>query len=122
MPAKRNSMIAAGGFLLFLGSLIYLYTVFTGYFSGTFGAWLNAAQFFAPFVAAFAIVVSITLFFIGLEMTTGKVSEQAKSAMKLWKTIMAAGVVMFIVAPSYLFLANVLGFLLTFIGVIIAMM
>lgn len=107
---------------MFLGSLLYLYIVYAWYVSGaTLGAWLNAAQFFAPFVAAFAVVSSITLFFVGLKMASGK--AMGDKGVWLWKYIMAAGMSLLIVtAGGAWYWVAVLGFLLTFIGSLIAKM
>jgi hypothetical protein len=121
MPGKRNSMSTGGGILLFLGSLIYLYAVFTWY-GGSFGTWLAAAQFFAPFIAAFAVVSSISLFFMGLGMAAGKMPND-KGGMWMAKFVMVAGMALLIVTGgTSLFWLTVLGFLLTFIGDMVAMM
>lgn len=106
---------------MFLGSLVYLYAVFAWYGSALSG-WLAAAQFFAPFVAAFAIVSSISLFFMGLGMAAGKMMD--KGGMWMWKFIMTAGMAVLIVTAGQgmLFWEAILGFLLTFIGSMAAMM
>ncbi len=109
-------MSAAGGILLFLGSLIYLYAVFAWYGSALSG-WLAAASFLGPFVAAFAIVGAITLFFMGIGTVAGKVMSDSK-AMWMWKYIAATGMSMLIVTAGHgmLFGWAVVGFLLTYIG------
>jgi hypothetical protein len=112
-------MGAAGGVLLFLGSLIYLYVVFTSYSGSITGAWLNAAQFLTPFVAAFAIVGSITLFFVSAGAVAGKAVSDRK-AMWLWKYLAVTGMsVLIVAAKTPLFYAAVLGFLLTYLGTMI---
>lgn len=108
-------MGTAGGILLFLGSLVYLYAIFAWY-GGALNGWLAAASFFGPFVAAFAIVSTITLFFMGIGMAAGKPMSTSK-AMWMWKYIVGAGIAMLIVTESNGMLGlGVIGFLLTYIG------
>jgi uncharacterized membrane protein len=111
-------MCTAGGILLLLGALIYLYALFTWY-NGALGGWLATAQFFGPFVATFAIVSSIALFFMGVGMAMGKMAD----GKGMWKIIMVAGMsLLMVTANGPLFWMALLGFLLTFIGTKIAMM
>ncbi len=107
-------MGTAGGVLLFLGSLIYLYAIFAWYGSPLTG-WLAAASFLGPFVAAFAIIGAITLFFKGIGMAAGKMPDDQSV---MWKLIMASGMSMVIVTAGQgmLFWIALLGFLLTFVG------
>ena len=80
------------------------------------GPWVSAAQFFGPFVAAFAIVSAITLFFLSVGVMAGRMDgEMAKKV--LWKFIMIAGVTEIIVTGgSAWFWAAIVGFVLTYLG------
>ena len=115
--AKKSSPNLAGGILAFLGSLVYLYVVFTWYAGGAaLGPWVSASQFFGPFVVAFAIVSAITLFFLSIGMMAGKMDgEMANRA--IWKFVMIAGITEIIVTGGgAMFWAAILGFILTFVG------
>lgn len=103
-----------------MGSLLYLYVVFSWYSGGAAltGTWLSMAAFLAPLVAAFAVVASITLFFVGIGMAAGKTMDD--KGMWLWKFITAAGMSLLIVSRADG--AALLGFLLTYIGAMVAMM
>ena len=70
--AKKNGMMALGGALTFIGSLIYLYVYFSWYTSGyAAGAWLTMASFLAPFVVGVALFSAVTLFFMGIGTMAG---------------------------------------------------
>ncbi|HUB92427.1 MAG TPA: hypothetical protein VL945_00540 [Candidatus Saccharimonadales bacterium] len=118
--AKKSSAGMAGGILVFLGSLIYLYVVFTWYNSGAaLGAWVSATQFLGPFVVAVAMVSAITLFFMGIGTMSGKATGEMKSMMQmvLWRFVMLAGITEIIVTGGGAwFYAAILGFVLTYIG------
>ncbi len=123
MAAKKSSSNMAGGVLAFLGSLVYLYVVFTWYGNGAaLGSWLSAASFLGPFVVAAAIVSAITLFFMSIGTMAGKpLNEMMRNV--LWRFIMLAGVSTIIVTGgSSLFWAAIAGFVLTYIGAIAASM
>jgi hypothetical protein len=124
--AKKSSSSVGGGVLVFLGSLIYLYVVFTWYSSGAaLGAWVSATQFFGPFVVAAAMVSAITLFFMSIGAMANKATGEMKSMMQmvLWKFVMLAGVTEIIVTGgSGWFYAAILGFILTYIGAMAASM
>jgi hypothetical protein len=124
MAAKKNSSGMVGGGLLFLGSLVYLYVLFTWYSSGAAaGPWLAMAQFFAPFVAAAAIVSAITLFFMGIGQAAGKSSNDEMMTKVLWKFVMIAGISTIIAtAGTSWFYVAIVGFLLTYIGAMAASM
>jgi hypothetical protein len=115
--SKKSSPNLAGGILAFLGSLVYLYVVFTWYASGAaFGPWIGAAQFFGPFVVAFAMVSAITLFFLSIGIMVGRMNGDMASKV-LWKFVMIAGVTEIIVTGgSALFWAAIVGFVLTYVG------
>ncbi len=102
---------------MFLGSLVYLYVVFTWYNGGaTAGAWLNAAAFLSPFVIAVAIVSAITLFFMGLGAAAGMKGD-AKMADVLWKFIILGGITTLIVTGGGgWFYVALVGFVLTYLG------
>jgi hypothetical protein len=124
MAAKKKSSGLAGGVLIFLGSLIYLYIIFssyqTWYGGGSLGAWLGAAQFLGPFVAAFAVISAITLFFMSFGVASGKMPDMMKT---VWKVIMLAGVTSLIVAAGgVLFYVSVAAFVLAFLGAMLASM
>jgi hypothetical protein len=107
-----------GGFLLFLGSLVYLYVGFTWYSSGTSGPWLTAAQFFSPFIAALALISAIVLFFMSLAGLMGKVQNDKMMDDVLWKFIIWGGATFFIItAGGSWFYWAVLAFVLTYLGV-----
>ncbi len=121
MAAKKESSGPVGGILVFLGSLIYLYVVFTWYGQGgAMGTWLNMASFFAPFVIALAIISSFSLFFLSIGMMSNKMMDEAHKKMKgniLWKFIMLGAITLFILSGmGAYFLYAIVGFLLTYIG------
>ena len=121
---KNNAKTLAGGILLFIGSLIYLYVVFGWYSSGAAaGPWLAAAQFFAPFVAAVSVIGSISLFFLSLGVATGKAGSDDKLSKVLWKcvTCVSAAVVI-LSAGGPMFYLSVLGFIVAYIGAVVASM
>ena len=117
--AKKSSG-TAGGALLFVGAVIYLYVVFTWYSSGAApSAWLNWASFLAPFVVAGAIVSSITLFFMSIGSIAGKVTDDMKAMMNqvLWKFVMiGSGTTLILTGGTEWFYYVVLGFVLTYLG------
>ncbi len=108
---------------MFLGSLIYLYVFFTWY-GGPFSAWLSAAYFLAPFVIAFALLSSFSLFFMSIGTMANKMMmDQKMASMMLWKLIMCASVAFFIITGGTgLFDAVIVAFLLTYIGGMLASM
>jgi hypothetical protein len=121
MTSKKSSSGNWGGWLILLGSLIYLYVIFTWYGGGAVpGAWLSATQFFGPFVAAGAIVLTISLFFMSIGVALGKPITMSA----LWKYMMADALFVLILAAgsSTWFYLVVLGFVLTYIGGASAMM
>lgn len=102
-----------------VGSIIYLYLVYSWYSGGAAsGAWLAAAQFFAPFVAAFAVIASVSLFFMALGRLAGmKGGDDEKMGKVLWKFVMIGALSLLIVTGgSGMFAWAVLGFVLTYIG------
>ena len=103
-----------------LGSLIYLYVIFAWYSSGAAaGTWLGAAQFFAPFVAAVAVLGSISMFFMSLGAMKGMMSEKVMLN-TLWKCLMITGISVVIVsAEQWGFYPAIAGFVLTYIGAIL---
>lgn len=121
--AKKNSMAAAGGVLLLLSSLIYLYVLFSWYSAGgTFSTWLTAASFLTPFVAAVAIVGSITLFFMSIGTMAGKMADKMMMDI-LWKFIMVESIAAVIVtAGGSWFWAVIAAFVLSYLGGMVAMM
>ncbi len=124
--AKKNSSAAAGGVLLLLGSLAYLYVLFTWYngmgAAGAIGSWLGAAQFLTPLIAAVALIGSISLFFLSIGTIAGK--ESGKDMRKvLWKFIMLEGITSVIVTAGGSWFYAVIGaFVLTYIGAMAAKM
>lgn len=116
----------AGGILVFLGSLIYLYVVFTWYNSGAaLGAWVSATQFLGPFVVAVAMVSAITLFFMSIGVMADKAQGEMKKmmGMVLWKFTMIAGITEIIVTGGGAwFWAAIVGFILTYLGAMMASM
>jgi hypothetical protein len=122
--ATKKSAGAAGGILVFLGSLIYLYVIFTWYgTSGTVttGSWLASAQFLTPFVIAAAIFSSIALFFMSIGAIAGKMDSKKDGP--LWKLIMWGALMLLIVSGgTQYFWYVVVGLVLTYIGGIWEMM
>ncbi len=127
--AKKNSMGLAGGVLLFVGSLIYLYVFFFAWYAAGLSnaaalaaPWLSAASFLAPFVIAFAVISAIALFFMGIGMMAGKMSGD-KEKMAVWKFLILGGMTMLILTGvGQYFYAVVVGFVLTYLGATIAEM
>ena len=102
--------------MLLLGSLVYLYVLFTWYSSGAIGSWLSAAQFLTPFVAAVALVGSISLFFMSIGAIAGKMADKAMVNV-LWKFIMLEGITAVIVTAGGSWFYAVIGaFVLTYLG------
>lgn len=124
MPAKKDSSsVMAGGILLFLGSLIYLYVVFAWYSNGSMlNAWLAAAQFLAPFVMAAAIISSISLFLMSIATAVGKMTKSMhKDA--IWKFVMLGALTTIILtAGGSWFYAAIAAFVLTYLGAVWAAM
>jgi uncharacterized membrane protein len=118
MAAKKSSSAIAGGILALLGSLVYLYVVFTWYNGGgAASAWLTAAQFFAPFVVGLAIVSTISIFFMSIGGMTGKMKSDKMMNAVYWKLIMAAGVTLIILTGGTMwFWWVIVGFILTYLG------
>ena len=120
MAAKKDSgKVRVGGVLLLLGSLIYLYVVFTGYASTT-NAWLSTASFLAPFVIAGAVVSTIVLFFMSLGTIFGMATPEMLNK-PLWYFYIASGITTLIVggagSPFYM---TVVGFILASLGAMAA--
>ncbi len=88
------------------------------------GGWLAYAQFLAPFVMAFAIIGSISLFFLSIGIMAGKFGGDNEKMMKtLWKFVICTGATLLIItAGAQWFYITVVGFLLTYIGVMTAKM
>lgn len=124
--AKKGTSGMAGGALLFLGSIVYLYVVFTWVNSGGApSAWLGMAAFLAPFVAAGAVVSAITLFFMSIGQVAGKMADDMKDMVTkvLWKFVMFGGVTTLILTGGTAwFYYAVLGFVLTYIGAMMGSM
>lgn len=124
--AKKNNA-SMGGILAVLGALVYLYVVFTWYSNATASAaawsavWssslIGAASFLAPFVVAFAVVGSISLFFMSIAAVGGMMSD-SKMKDVLWKFITITGLALVIITfgTGIWFWAAVIGFILTYIG------
>lgn len=116
MAAKKSMSGPLGGVLVFIGSLIYLYVIFTWYSRGAaMGSWLSMAQFFAPFVIAASIVSAITLFFMSFGTMGGMMGEMMSNL--IWKFIMISGITTLIITGggSWFYVA-LAGFVLTYIG------
>jgi hypothetical protein len=114
--AKKNNSAMAGGVLLLLGSLVYLYVLFSWYSSGTIGAWLGAAQFFTPFVAAVSLVGAISLFFMSIGTIAGKMADKMMANI-LWKFIMVESISAIIVTAGGAWFYAIIGaFVLTYLG------
>jgi len=107
-----------GGVLVFLGSIVYLYVVFTWYMNGAIASvWLSAAQFLAPFVIAFAVVASISLFFMGIGAMANVGGDKKMKSHALWKFVMLGAISLLILTGgSFWFYAVLLGFVLTYLG------
>ena len=106
--------------MLLLGSLVYLYVLFSWYNSGTIGSWLGAAQFLTPFVAAVALIGSISLFFMSLGTIAGKMSDRMMMNV-LWKFVYVEGLSSVIVtAAGSSFYAAIGAFILTYLGALAA--
>jgi hypothetical protein len=108
------------GILVFLGSLIYLFVVFTWYSTSAVVSswWLPAgiALFWYPLVAALAIISTISLFFKGLKGMAGKLDTNGKHPI-LWKFTNIGGIAMLILtAGGPWFWWVMLGFVLTYLG------
>jgi hypothetical protein len=117
--AKKNNSAMAGGVLLLLGSLVYLYVLFSWYNTGTIGSWLGAAQFLTPFVAAVALVGSISLFFMSIGTMAGKADKMMMNI--LWKFVMIESISAVIVtAGGAWFYATIGAFVLTYLGAMAA--
>ena len=120
MATKKSSSTVGGGFLVFLGSLVYLYVVFTwagqnG--AGSSPAWLASyATFWTPIVAAVAVISAITLFFKGIKGMAGMLNTSGKHPV-LWKFTNIGGIaILVLMSGSASFLWAVLGFVLTYLG------
>ena len=122
MASKNSTYGAAGGVLAFLGSLVYLYVLFTWYGAAGsgFGGWLSSASFLGPFVVGVALVSAITLFFMSLGTMAGRTGKDMGNT--LWKFVVIAGVVYTILGGMSDFYIVLVGFLLTYIGTMIALM
>ena len=107
----------AGGVLLLLGSLVYLYVLFSWYSSGAaMGSWLSAAAFLTPFIAAVALIGSISLFFMSIGTIAGKMADKMMMDV-LWKFIMLESITSVIVTAGGAWFYPVIGaFVLTYLG------
>ncbi|MCW6160556.1 MAG: hypothetical protein LVQ95_05740 [Candidatus Micrarchaeales archaeon] len=119
MATKKSSAAMAGGILAFLGSLVYLYVVFTWYYGAAGGAltpWVSTAQFFGPLVLALAVIGSISLFFMSLGAMMGRMSE--KNMMNIWwQFIMLGGIALLILTGGTAWFTYALvGFILSYLG------
>lgn len=123
MAAKKSSSGKAGGVLVFLGSLIYLYVVFTWYNSGAaLGAWLSASAFLGPLVVALAVISAILLFFGSIGVMADMMQGEKMHQM-LWKFVMIGGITELIVTGGGgWFYFAVVGFILTYLGAMMASM
>ncbi len=118
--AKKNNSAVAGGVLLLLGSLVFLYVLFSWYNTGTIGPWLSAASFLTPFVAAVSLVGAISLFFMSIGTMAGKMADKMMMNV-LWKFVMIEGVFAVIVtAGGSSFYAAIGAFILTYLGAMAA--
>ena len=120
---KNKNSAVAGGVVALIGSLVYLYVVFSWYAAGVVGPWQNAALFLGPFVAAVAVVSAISLFFMSLGILAGKMDKMMSSA--VWKFTMLAGITTIILTggtSGAWFWEALLGFVLTYIGAMMASM
>lgn len=105
---------------MLIASLVYLYVLFTWYSSGTIGAWLGAAAFLTPFVAAVALIGAISLFFMSIGTLAGKMDDKMMMNV-LWKFVMLEGITSFIVtAAGSWFYPIVAAFVLSYIGAMVA--
>jgi uncharacterized membrane protein len=117
--ARKGSGNLAGAGVLFIGSLVYLYVVYSWYGAGAaFGSWLTAASFLAPFVAAMAVVSSVSLFFMSLGKLAGMQGGDEKTMSNIiWKFVIYGAMTLLIVtSQSALFIWALVGFVLTYIG------
>ncbi len=114
MATKKNPSKWWSGAFVLLGTLIYLIVIFTWYGGhAAAGPWLSAAQFLAPFVAALAIVLTISMLLMSLGMLAGKPITLSS----MWQYLMADAVFMLILsAGGSWFYAVVIAFILTYIG------
>ena len=111
----------AGGVLAFLGSLVYLYVLFTWYSSGAaLSGWAMTAAFLAPFVVGVAVITGVTLFFMSLGTMAGKMDKMM--GQMLWKFVCIGGIVYTILGGVSWFYVVLVGFVLTYIGAMIATM
>ncbi len=122
MAKKSPASRVGGGALVFIGSLIYLYVVFSWYTAGAAaGTWLSMAQFLAPFVVAVAIISAITLFFMSIGTMAMESSKPEEMNKLLWKFIVASAVTLFIITGvGGWFYFVLIGFILTYIGAMLA--
>ena len=120
MAKKNSSAAVAGGVLLLLGSLVYLYVLFSWYNTGAIGSWLGAAQFLTPFVAAVALIGAISLFFMSIGTIAGKMDDDMMMNV-LWKFVMVEGISSVIVtAGGSSFYVAIGAFILTYLGAMAA--
>lgn len=122
MAKKRSMAAVGGGILMLIASLLYLYVGYTWYSVGSStGVWLSAAQFFGPFVAAFALIGAIVLFFMSIGVMAGYMPNDNGRSMgnKMWPFLISLGIAFFIVtAGGYWFYWAVLAFVISYIGAI----
>ncbi len=118
MAAKKSMNLQAGGVLVFLGSLVYLYVAWQAYAGGAASTWLGGyAQIWTPFVAAVAIFAAISLFFMSIGNMAGKGGDSKDMANWTWKIVMWAAITFLIwTAGSAWFLWVIIALVLTYLG------
>ena len=123
MATRKSSGAMAGGILAFLGSLVYLYVVFSWYYGPAGGAitpWVAVAQFFGPLVLALSFITAITLFFMGIGAMMGKMADKMMNGI-WWRAIMLGGIVLLILTGGTAwFTWALIGFVLSYIGAMAA--
>ncbi len=109
--------MTAGGVLVFLGSLVYLYIVYQAVTAGGTSSWLGGyAQLWTPLVAAVAVFSSIALFFLSITSLAGSTGGATTSEWR-WKYIMWSSITLLIwTAGGQWFLWAVVGLVLTYFG------
>lgn len=106
---------------MLIASLLYLYVGYTWYSSGSAaGAWLTSTQFFGPFVAAFALIAAIVLFFLSIGVMTGRMPSNGRGmGDRTWSFLMFIGIAFLIVtAGGAWFYWAVIAFVISYIGAI----
>ena len=84
------------------------------------GTWLTSAAFLTPFIAAVALIGSISLFFMSIGTIAGKMANKMMMDV-LWKFVMIEGITSIIVtATTSSFYIAIGAFVLTYIGAMAA--